>query len=123
MSGDEVFQEVSKEDWLHQSEHFFILRAPEPLREGHLLIVSRQARKDFFELTNKERSELPEMIHEARMLIENAHVPEGYNIGMDCGRAAGQKFLRFHCHVIPRYGDEEEQKGSTTRGIANFLTR
>lgn len=122
MNEYEAFQEVSKEDWLHEGEHFFILRALEPLSEGHLLIVARQARKDFFELTKDERSEFPEMIHEARMLIENAHVPEGYNIGMDCGRAAGQKFLRFHCHVIPRYGDEEEQKESTPRGIRNFLT-
>jgi len=118
MSEHEVFPNVSEEDRLHEGDHFFIMREREPVSEGHLLIVAKEPRKDFFELTEQEQRKLPEMIHEARILIENAHVPDGYNIGMDCGIAAGQEVPRFHCHVIPRYDEENE---SPPRGIRSLL--
>ena len=37
--------------------------------------------------------------------------PDGYNIGMNCGEAAEQTVMHFHCQVIPRYtGDLEDPK-------------
>ena len=40
-----------------------------------------------------------------------------YNIGMNCGEAAGQTIMHFHCHVIPRYfGDMENPRGGV-RGV------
>jgi diadenosine tetraphosphate (Ap4A) HIT family hydrolase len=39
-------------------------------------------------------------------------LPDGYNIGMNCGPAAGQTIIHFHCHVIPRYhGDTPNPRG------------
>ncbi|MDZ7767163.1 MAG: HIT family protein [Melioribacteraceae bacterium] len=76
------------------------------------LIISKEHRCDFFELTDDEREELPEMILKAKELIEESHEPNGYNIGMNCGEAAGQTVFHFHCHVIPRYeGDMTRSAG------------
>ena len=48
--------------------------------------------------------------------IDEKHDPDGYNIGMNCGRAAGQTVMHFHCHVIPRYeGDMENPRGGIRR--------
>ncbi|WP_243836132.1 HIT family protein [Sphingobacterium paludis] len=56
----------------------------------------------------------------AKKLIEEAHSPDGYNIGINCGAAAGQTVLHFHCHVIPRYaGGMNNPRGGVRDVIPN----
>lgn len=113
-----IFSNISESDWLHHSNHFFIVPDKYPVSEGHLLIISREHRRDYFELTVEEQKELPEMICKAKKLIEESHDPNGYNIGMNCGEAAGQTVFHFHCHVIARYdGDVENPRG----GVRNVI--
>lgn len=82
-----------------------------------MLIISNDLKKDYFELSEKERAELQEMILIAKQLIEEGNSPDGFNIGMNCGEAAGQTVIHFHCHVIPRYkGDVEDPRGGV-RGV------
>ena len=43
--------------------------------------------------------------------------PDGYNIGVNCGEAAGQTIFHVHVHLIPRYkGDMEDPRGGV-RGV------
>ena len=57
------------------------------------------------------------MIEHAKALTEKKYQPDGYNIGMNCGKAAGQTVMHFHCHLIPRYdGDMEDPRGGV-RGV------
>lgn len=50
---------------------------------------------------------------------EREFAPDGYNIGMNCGEAAGQTVMHFHCHLIPRYkGDMENPRGGIRHCIA-----
>lgn len=52
------------------------------------------------------------MIERVKSLIEEDYTPDGYNLGMNCGEAAGQTVMHFHCHVIPCYvGDIENPRG------------
>ena len=82
--------------------------------------ISKTLKKDFFELNDDERNELPIMIEVAKNLIEKDHKPDGYNIGMNCGEAAGQTVMHFHCHVIPRYlGDMENPRGGIRHCVRN----
>ncbi len=112
------FLEIPKDRWLYESDHFFIVRDKYPVSDGHLLIVSKELRQDFFELSAKEKKELPELITRAKLLIEKSHKPTGYNIGMNCGTSAGQTVFHFHCHVIPRYeGDMDDPRGGVRHSI------
>lgn len=44
--------------------------------------------------------------------IPGPRVPDGYNLGLNCGPAAGQTVMHLHMHVIPRYrGDHPSPKG------------
>ncbi len=57
-------------------------------------------------------------IMKAKELIEKEFQPDGYNIGMNCGKAAGQTVFHFHCHVIPRYkGDMEDPTGGVRHSV------
>ncbi len=50
------------------------------------------------------------------MLAEDRLV-EGFNIGMNCGEAAGQTVMHCHVHLIPRRkGDVAELRGGV-RGV------
>lgn len=48
----------------------------------------------------------------AKAVIEEVHRPDGYNIGINSGEAAGQTVPHLHVHVIPRYkGDSADPRG------------
>ena len=107
-----VFSELPPERVLHRSEYFFIIEDGFPVSPGHLLIISNEIRTDYFALSSAEKTALPEMIVKAKEMIESHYKPDGYNIGMNSGTAAGQTVMHFHCHVIPRYkGDMENPRG------------
>ena len=60
---------------------------------------------------------LVEIIAKAKSIIEAKFKPDGFNIGMNCGEAAGQTIFHFHCHLIPRYhGDIKNPRGGV-RGV------
>jgi diadenosine tetraphosphate (Ap4A) HIT family hydrolase len=97
---------------LHRGPHFFIIKDAYPVSNGHLLIISNRVAANYFELNTDEVMGLHDAIVIAKRLIEETHSPDGYNIGMNCGQAAGQTVFHFHCHVIPRYtGDMEDPRG------------
>jgi diadenosine tetraphosphate (Ap4A) HIT family hydrolase len=80
----------------------------------------------WFEATDEERAALNEAIDIARQAIEAAgHRPDGYNIGINVGGAAGQTVPHLHVHVIPRYrGDVEDPTGGVRHVIpskGNYL--
>jgi diadenosine tetraphosphate (Ap4A) HIT family hydrolase len=76
------------------------------------LIISKRLTDDYFSLAIEEKQDLIHAIQLAKSSIEENYSPDGYNIGMNCGEAAGQTVFHFHCHVIPRYtGDMEDSRG------------
>jgi diadenosine tetraphosphate (Ap4A) HIT family hydrolase len=113
-----IFAQKSKSEWLYENQHYFVIEDGYPVSFGHMLIVSKREVVDYFELTKEEQLSLVEVISEAKKLLESKHSPDGYNIGFNCGSAAGQTVMHFHCHVIPRYqGDTPNPRG----GIRNCI--
>ena len=97
---------------------FFILKDKYPVSPGHLLIISKELRKDFFELTVCEKDNLHTVISKAKEIILKEFKPDGFNIGMNCGESAGQTIFHFHCHVIPRFsGDMKNPEGGVRHCI------
>ena len=112
------FSEIPKEKILLKGEHFFIIPDSFPVSPGHLLVISNSRKKHYFELNKLEVKELNIMIHKCKEIIEKEFKPDGYNIGMNCGEAAGQTVFQFHCHIIPRYlGDMKDPRGGVRHCI------
>ena len=88
-----------------------------PVSRGHMLVIPFRHVESFFDLTGDERDAIMAMVAECRALIESRGRPDGYNIGFNVGRAAGQTVMHCHCHVIPRYrGDTVNPRGGI-RGV------
>lgn len=83
-----------------------------PVSPGHALLVPRRHVATWFEASTDERAALTEAIEVAREVILARHRPDGFNVGMNLGAAAGQTVPHLHLHVIPRYaGDVEDPRG------------
>lgn len=112
------FYELPKDRWIHESDSFFVIKDGFPVAPGHCLIISKALRETFFDLSEEEKTELVSIIEAVKNIIELEYAPDGYNLGMNCGAAAGQSVMHFHCHVIPRYmGDMINPKGGVRHCI------
>ena len=88
-----------------------------PVSPGHLLIMPFRHMSDYFETTLAEKHAMLELIEAAKLLLDSEHDPDGYNLGINCGAAAGQSVPHVHYHLIPRYqGDMENPRGGV-RGV------
>lgn len=113
------FLDIPKDKIIYRNDYFFIIEDGFPVSPGHLLIISNQVRSDYFSLTDKEKHNLIDTIEVAKSLVLNQHMPDGFNIGMNCGEAAGQTVFHFHCHLIPRYkGDMDNPRGGVRHSVA-----
>jgi diadenosine tetraphosphate (Ap4A) HIT family hydrolase len=74
-----------------------------PLNDGHCLIVPRRHEADFLALTAEEQAAIWALVPAVRRHVEQTGAPDGYNIGINVGEAAGQTVAHAHLHVIPRY--------------------
>jgi len=83
-----------------------------PLSPGHCLVVPRRHESDFLALTPEEEAAVWALVASVRRHIEADRTPDGYNIGINVGEAAGQTVAHAHLHVIPRYqGDVPAARG------------
>jgi diadenosine tetraphosphate (Ap4A) HIT family hydrolase len=83
-----------------------------PLTPGHTLIVPCRHESDFLALSSAEQHAIWALVPDVCRHIETHHRPDGYNIGVNVGEAAGQTVGHAHLHVIPRYrGDVEDPRG------------
>ena len=84
-----------------------------PVSRFHSLIVPKRHVETYFELTNEEIQACNELILKTKekILKEDSRV-EGFNIGTNAGKVAGQSIMHCHVHLIPRReGDVENPQG------------
>jgi diadenosine tetraphosphate (Ap4A) HIT family hydrolase len=83
-----------------------------PVSPGHTLIVPRRHAASFFGVTEAERSAMFALLDAAKAALDAEFRPDGYNLGLNDGAAAGQTVPHAHLHLIPRYaGDREDPRG------------
>ena len=73
--------------------------------------------KDFFGTTLEEKNAIFDLMEEVKVMIDEKFHPNGYNIGMNCGQAAGQSVMHIHVHLIPRYNGDVENPRGGIRGV------
>ena len=97
---------------IDQNDHGLVIRDGFPISPGHTLIIPKRHTGSFFDLTETERSDLLLLLDKAKLDVENEFKPDGYNIGINDGPAAGQTVPHLHIHLIPRYaGDRADPRG------------
>ena len=97
---------------LVRSELSFVVLNAFPYGSGHLLVLPRRHVAALQDLTNAEYEDYYLMLRTAVVAIEKAYGPDGLNVGMNLGQAAGAGIPQhLHGHVLPRWS-----------GDTNFMT-
>jgi diadenosine tetraphosphate (Ap4A) HIT family hydrolase len=99
-------------DVLLQNDLAYVRFDNNALSRGHALVVPKRHVASFFDMTIAEQSAVLGLLTEAQRLIQRNHSPDGYNIGVNIGKAGGQSRMHVHVHLIPRYaGDVADPSG------------
>jgi len=107
-----LFRRIPREQILIDGPIAVAARDSYPVSKGHTLIIPRRHVASFFETTEEERHAMLKLLDEVKALLDSEHKPDGYNIGINNGPAAGQTVMHLHMHLIPRYaGDRPDPRG------------
>jgi ATP adenylyltransferase len=97
---------------LHRARHNFIVLNLYPYTSGHLLVIPYQHSSELDSISKEASDELMDLAKRAQTLLRAAYQPDGFNLGMNLGSAAGAGVAgHVHLHILPRW-----------TGDANFMT-
>ncbi len=97
---------------LFRAEFCFLILNRYPYTSGHLMIAPYQHSSQLTGISEEAALEMMRMARLSETAIENSYRPDGLNLGMNLGEAAGAGIaLHIHLHVLPRW-----------KGDANFMS-
>lgn len=103
---------------LDENDCAFVVRCAFPVSHGHTLVFAKRAVASWFELSTHEQAEMLGLLDRQKAILERELQPDGWNIGINDGGAAGQTLDRVHIHLIPRFhGDVHNPLG----GVRNVI--
>jgi diadenosine tetraphosphate (Ap4A) HIT family hydrolase len=88
-----------------------------PLSKGHVLIIPKRHISNYFELPPKEQSACWLMANKVQAILTKEFQPDGFNVGMNINKAAGQAMNHATIHIIPRYQGDTNGAKSGMRSV------
>jgi diadenosine tetraphosphate (Ap4A) HIT family hydrolase len=108
---------ILNQEPIAQNGTFFAKQDEYPVSPGHTLLIPVRHVETFFELNKEEREDFFSLLLEMHSILQHQYEPDGFNIGINIGPAAGQTIAHLHIHLIPRYlGDVKNPVGGV-RGV------
>ena len=97
---------------ISRGEHTYVILNRYPYTSGHIMVVPFVHKARLEELTSDTRFEMMETTAHAIRVLQGEYVPQGFNVGLNLGSAAGAGIAgHLHQHIVPRW-----------RGDTNFMT-
>ena len=97
---------------VYRGEQSFVILNTFPYTNGHMMIIPYDHVPDLLDLDEATRAEMIELVTRASEVLREVYGPEGFNIGINMGEAAGAGVGdHIHIHVVPRW-----------KGDTNFMT-
>ena len=92
---------------LYRGEHAFVLLNAYPYTSGHLMIAPYRHTAELTELGDDALLEINQLLGRTVGWLRKAYKPEGFNIGVNLGSAAGAGIpSHIHWHVVPRWNGD-----------------
>ena len=115
------FCNAKREAILYDDGIIRILVDSYPANRGHLLVVPRRHVESPNELSPEEKEALLRGIELAMEKLTQALRPDGFNVGINLGKAAGQTVPHLHVHIIPRWeGDCAHPRGGVRKAVLDL---
>lgn len=91
---------------LHRGQKAFVMMNKYPYNNGHLMIVPYRHCKDLESLRPSELMELFKLVQLSLQILKTALSPQGFNIGINIGKAGGAGEDHLHVHIVPRWAGD-----------------
>jgi len=92
---------------VHRAERVVVLLNAYPYTSGHLLVMPTRHLGDLDDLDDDEMADVWSTVRTAVRALKTAYTPEGVNVGVNLGRAAGAGVPgHFHVHALPRWNGD-----------------
>lgn len=92
---------------LHRGEHCFVIMNKYPYSNGHLMVTPYRHLMNICDLTPEEGFEIMRLLQKCTQVLQEAFSPEGVNIGLNMGEAAGAGIREhLHFHLVPRWNGD-----------------
>lgn len=89
---------------VHRAKHNFVILNAFPYTSGHAMIVPYQHTDELGKLDSAAASELMSLSQRLESVLRELYRPEGINLGMNIGKAAGAGIAgHLHMHILPRW--------------------
>ena len=92
---------------LMRGKSCFVVMNLYPYNNAHLMVCPYRHLSDYIALTESERSEIQEVIAGCMSIIDSNLNPDGYNVGLNLGKAGGAGLEEhIHWHLVPRWSGD-----------------
>jgi diadenosine tetraphosphate (Ap4A) HIT family hydrolase len=118
LTHDSPFYPMAPERMLLETPRCVAFLDKYPVSKGHALVVAKTVTAGLFDLPVEVQAEVWETVRKVRAVLIQRFRPDGFNIGINDGPAAGQTVAHAHVHIIPRYrNDVADPRGGIRRII------
>ncbi|MBI2038280.1 MAG: HIT family protein [Candidatus Magasanikbacteria bacterium] len=87
-------------------EYAFAFLDIHPCSKGHAVIVPKKHFADLWEMSIEDAALMGASLRAAAGRVQAKLNPDGMNIGLNNGKAAGQAVAHAHWHIIPRWNGD-----------------
>jgi len=92
---------------LYRGDFSFIIMNLYPYNNGHILILPYKKISNMEDLNDNELLEIMKLAQEAMLIFKRKMNAEGFNFGLNMGRAAGAGIKEhLHYHLVPRWSGD-----------------
>jgi ATP adenylyltransferase len=89
---------------IYEGKTCFVMMNRYPYVGGHLMIIPQRHISQLEDLSQDERKEIFALLDTSIKVLKEAMKPQGFNVGMNLGKAAGAGIdEHIHMHIIPRW--------------------
>ena len=89
---------------VHRANHCYVILNAYPYTSGHVMVVPFQHVDQLQQLPAEAAAEMMELMRKLEGILRDLYHPEGLNLGMNLGKAAGAGVAgHIHMHVLPRW--------------------
>jgi len=110
----EVQEKPDAEAWIvHRARHNFIILNAFPYTSGHVMVVPFEHLDQLQKLGPEASGEMMELCRRMEGVLREVYHPEGLNLGMNMGKAAGAGVAgHVHMHILPRWTADSNFMGT-----------
>ena len=113
-----LFCNVSLSEYIFENNLAFSTFDPYPVSKHHSLIVPKRHVENYFDMSKEEIISCNKLIIKMRDKIQVIDpTVDGFNIGTNSGKVAGQSIMHCHIHLIPRRKNDVDNPQGGVRGV------